>query len=133
MVGNAVMYAVPAQYDVGAFELVRTEFLPKLLLPLLDNLDEAENVIRGILKTRGLLVAVVHTLKAAFDQGRFGQCCLLLERFPRDLKVNFLVVTLCYIHKRYWPVINDLLPPYETLVAKFPETQNIITQAHEDE
>jgi hypothetical protein len=32
-----------------------------------------------------------------------------------------------------WPVIKDLLPPYETLITEFPETQNVIKQAYEDE
>jgi hypothetical protein len=133
IVGEAVTYGVPAQYEVGEFELVKTEFLPKLLLALLEDVDEAENVVRFFLKTRGLLVAVAHTMEAAFDQGLFGQCCLLLDRFPGDLKVKFLVVTLCHIHRRYWPVVKDLLPPYETLVADFPETQNVIKQAYDDE
>jgi hypothetical protein len=123
--------SMPPEYAMGQFRFVKTEFLSRVLLLLLEDPDEAAKVFLNFFRTDGMMLAVAHLFDAACDQGKLQRFCDLLDRFSRVHKLGFLIGALGNVDESHRPVVKDLLPPYETLVAHFPEQRPLLKQAYE--
>ena len=123
------MYIAPSEYTVGQFNWEVAEFLPVVLDHFLGEPDRMEHLVNSYLRTSGITLAVAHALERALDAEKFDLFNEFLNRTD-GARDTYLIVSLFEVKKRYVPVVQHLLPPYDILITKFPQLRTQLQQIY---